>query len=254
MKKKSSLKEFQQQFTQHIRNPKKQARPSQISAGRMNIYNTLLFNNFYEVLSSCFPISKEILKTQKWNTLVRHFFETHSCQRPFFREIPDEFVAYLHSKKTILQNRVPDFLRHLAHYEWMELVLFLQKTPPLKKIKKNGNLLSQIPVLNPDSHLLHYPYPVHLFSSSKTKFQTPSQIPFFYFIFRDSAGEVESLTLNPVSARLIQLMQQSKYTGEGLLQKIARELKHPEPEIVKKNGIEILKELRDKGAILGTQP
>ena len=49
------------------------------------------------------------------------------------------------------------------------------------------------------------------------------------------------------------LLQTNKLvSGEKLLKKIAQELKHPTPRAAIEGGLEILRELRSAGAILGT--
>jgi hypothetical protein len=62
------------------------------------------------------------------------------------------------------------------------------------------------------------------------------------------------MEVNPVTARLIALMSElSERTGHELLQQIAEELNHPEPEQVIQGGAQTLRQLRQAGVVLGTR-
>ena len=91
----ADFQRFQQAFTAHIRDPKRNPRPAGVPVRRMRVYNQLLLNNLDGFLLACFPVLRQILGTRKWNRLVRAFFSEHACQTPIFRQIPEEFVQYL---------------------------------------------------------------------------------------------------------------------------------------------------------------
>ena len=68
----------------------------------------------------------------------------------------------------------------------------------------------------------------------------------------DSRDEVGFLELNPVSARLFGLLQeQAGGSGLELLQQIAEELQHTQPEIVVQGGTQILEQWRRLGVVRG---
>ncbi len=226
------VKDFQEKFTRHIRNPQKYKKPPSVSARRMKVYNELLFNSVEDCLNSCFPILKSILK-KKWKVLVRSFFEKHSAQSPLYREIPQEFVDYLMKFKKIPRG-YPAFLTNLAHYEWMELSLFLMPDSNSKNF------------LTPIHALLEYDYPVHQLHL-KSQLKTPKKS--YYFLYRNPQDEIESLVLNPVSARLLQLLKEGK-KPQRALERVIRELKHPNPQEVLKEGKKLLKEWENKKIIL----
>ncbi len=242
---------FQYAFTRHIRDPKAHPRPAGVSAQRMNIYNELLYNNLESFLLACFPVLRQLLGPRKWGKLVREFFSEHRCRTPIFRQIPDEFVHYVQSERGV-RDSDPPFMLELAHYEWIELVLSVSnKETPLAHIDPDGDLAGGHPALNPVLALLQYQYPVHRIGP-KFKPRTPPAQPTYLLVFRDQEFAVEFIELNPVSARLVDLLQSSKLNGEKLLKKIAKELQHPDPQLVIQGGLDILRELRAAGAILGT--
>ena len=138
------------------------------------------------------------------------------------------------------------------HYEWIELVLSVSnKEAALERINPEGDLAKGRPALNPVLALLQYQYPVHRIGPEYKPRSVPAQ-PTYLLVFRDQEFNVSFIELNPVSARLVELLQKSKSSSEKLLEKIARELKHPQPRAVIEGGLEILSALRSDGAILGT--
>ena len=242
---------FQYEFTRHIRNPKAHPRPAGVSAQRMKVYNELLYNNLESFLLACFPVLRQLLGPRKWGKLVRDFLTEHRCHTPFFRQIPDEFIQYLQSERGV-RDTDPPFMQELAHYEWIELVLSVSnKETPLAQIDPDGDLAHGHPALNPVLALLQYHYPVHRLGP-KFKPRTPPAQPTYLLVFRDPAFTVEFIELNPVSARLVDLLQNSMLGTQDLLHTVAQELQHPDPQIVAQGGLEILRELRAAGAILGT--
>jgi len=61
--------------------------------------------------------------------------------------------------------------------------------------------------------------------------------------------------LNPVSARLVALLQAAevKLSGRDACLQVAQELQHPEPELLLPHGAHLLEQLRTAGAILGSK-
>ena len=57
-----------------------------------------------------------------------------------------------------------------------------------------------------------------------------------------------------MSARLLELIAGTPAaTGRELLQRIAAELQHPDPDVVVKGGLDIMEQWRDRQVLLGTQ-
>ena len=247
----TGFQDFQFAFTRHIRDPKAHPRPAGVSAQRMKVYNELLYNNLESFLLACFPVLRQLLGKRKWAKLVRDFFVEHRCHTPFFRQIPDEFVQYVQSERGIRESD-PPFLLELAHYEWIELVLSVSnKEIALAQIDPDGDLAQNNLALNPVLAMLQYQYPVQRIGP-KFKPQSPPPQPTYLLVFRDASFSVEFIEMNPVSARLVDLLQNNKISGEKALLRIAEELQHPDPQIVLQGGLDILRELRAAGAILGT--
>ena len=147
------------------------------------------------------------------------------------------------------------YLLALAHYEWIELVLGISnKETPLDQIDTDGDLAVGYPALNPVLALLQYQYPVQRIGPKFKPLAPPPQ-PTYLLVFRDPEFQVEFIELNPVAARLVDLLQHGApgdSASAPLLQQIAQELDHPEPQVVIQGGLDILRKLHAAGAILGT--
>ena len=73
-------------------------------------------------------------------------------------------------------------------------------------------------------------------------------------MYRDRNDEVGFMEINPVTAHLIQSLQLNpEQTGEEILKNIAKELNHPDPDVVIKGGSEIMEQLRKADILLGTR-
>lgn len=248
----ADFREYQRAFTQHVRDPRAHPRPAGVPARRMNVYNELMFNNVRGFLDACFPVARSLLGEARWRRIARRFFSEHRCTTPLFRQIPEEFVRWMHTRPP--SAPVPDHLPHLLHYEWVELALdVMPKDTRVAGVDEAGDLLSGRPVLNPVSLLLEYPYAVHKIGSGFRP--RPSQRETTCILaFRNHADRVRFIVLNPVSARLLTLVRDTRLTGRGALRRIARELNHPSPDVVVQGGRQILENLRAEEAILGIAP
>lgn len=173
---------YQLAFTAHIRNPKLHAKPEKVVDARMAVYRESVFNNIFESVSVCFPVCQNVLGKRKWRQLIRSFVSNHSASSPLFREIPQQFLAFLdvlslsktHTSNTTID--LPPYLKQLAHYEWIELAISSKQTgqssaqaPGLNCPGLNCpdlNCLGAVITLPNASELLAYDYPVHQISPS----------------------------------------------------------------------------------------
>lgn len=243
----------QYQFTAHLRDPESNPAPVGIEDRRMEIYRGLLYKNVQGFLSNGFPVIRQLYSDDNWHKLVRHFFSSHQSHSPYFKDISKEFIDYLNNER-IAQPEDPAFLKELAHYEWLEIVLsFIDADIDWKNINKDGNLLKGIPVLTPFMQLNRYEYPVH---KIKPDFQpeTPSAIPTFILVYRDLGDKVSFMELNPMTARLVELIANNKtQTSEQILSELAKEIPNLEESVVIHGGHTALTQLRQRDILLGTR-
>ena len=110
------FKALQLDFAAHIRNPEKNPAPGDIEARRMKIYVDLFFNNIKSFLDSAFPVAAEVVGAARWREIVRDFVHHHPSESPFFLQISEEFLTFLHGQN---YADLPGFLLELCHYEWV---------------------------------------------------------------------------------------------------------------------------------------
>ncbi len=252
----SELPDFQRmqyRFTAHVREPESHPVPDGIEERRMRVYRELLFNNTRGFLDSGFPVLRSLYSATAWERLARDFFARHRCRTPYFLEIAREFLAYLESEHEAAAED-PPFLLELAHYEWIELALSVADVEPAwETIDPGGDLLAGCPVRSPLAWLLSYRYPVHRIGPEHTPTAAPDT-PTHLLVHRDRDDAVHFMELNAVTARLVALLGEDEdRNGRELLEQIAEELAHPNPDIVLHGGLEALESMRRRGAVLGTR-
>jgi len=248
------FKQHQYRFTAHIRDPENNPLPQGVEDRRMAIYRDLLFNNLNSFLESSFPVIRSLYRDEAWTKLVRKFFARHQSSTPYFLEIPQEFLAFIEAEYNSTHED-PPFLQELAHYEWVELALMVSdQEPDIANINHHGDLLTEIPVVSPLAWSLAYQWPVHQLGPDYRPDKPPEQ-PTYLIVYRDDQDEVKFIEANPVTARLMQLMQENMdSSGQSLLEQIADELNLSNPEMVIQGGHQTLIRLHKAGIIIGTTP
>lgn len=249
MDKRPSFQQYQYAFAAHIRDPKNTERPAGTSAQRMGVYCELLYNNIESFLLACFPVLRNMLGSRKWTRLVRAFFSRHRSRTPYFRQIPDEFLQFLQNGWQP-EEAYPDYLLELAHYEWIELVLSVSsRDEQLPAFDAAGDLIEGRPLLNPVLANLAYRYPVHRIRPRAKVVSTPTHL----LVFRDRGLQVRFMEQSPVSARLLALLEEGGQTGRQAVSRLAEELGQADTDRLIGFARGYLEELRQAGAVLGTQ-
>ena len=239
-------------FAAYIRNPEKHPCPAGIEQRRMQIYHELFFNNVEDFIANTYPVLRQVLSEARWQALIRDYFANHLSHTPVFPEMPREFLKYLEYERKADEDD-PPFLLELAHYEWVELALSLSD----EKIddadfNDDGDLLNGIPVISPFAWPLSYRFPVHKIGPDFQPRQA-GEAQTHLMVFRDADFVIHFIEVNPITARLLQLLATGEpRSGFALLQLIASELKHPQPEILIGHGVQLLNDLKERGVLLGT--
>ena len=249
---KSAFQRLQYEFAAHIRDPEHRVAPAGIEDRRMNIYRELFYNNIEDFLATGFPVLRQLTADAHWHAMVRDFYSRHQSHEPLFFRIAEEFLSYLDDERGAVAGD-PPFLRELAHYEWVELALSVSEqelTPDLAD--PNGDLLVQTPVVSPLAWTLAYDFPVHKIAPDFRP-AAPGAQPTLLIVYRNRADDVKFMEINAITARLMQLMSDEPAPGAVLLERIAQEMKHPQPERVVAEGATILQSLRERDIILGTR-
>jgi hypothetical protein len=248
-----AFQKYQYAFTRHIRDPQTHAKPDNIEDRRMAIYRDLLFNNVKNFIENGFPVLHALYEEDTWLTLVRSFFAKHQSHSPYFVEISQEFLLFLQNEYEPTEHD-PAFMLELAHYEWIELDLMVSKEEAKREgIDPHGDLLQGIPVISPLVRALAYQWDVQNISVDYQPISPPEHLTYL-IVHRDNNEAVKFIEANPVTARLVALIQENTgQTGQQMLESIATELQHPDPAMVVQGGHQILLKLLKAGVLLGTR-
>ena len=249
----ADFQQLQYAFAAHIRDPDNVPAPAGIEDRRMAIYRELFFNNLLNLLSKTFPVLAKIHSIDSWRALIRQFMVHHRAETPYFLELPQEFVKFLQSDYPGADERYP-FICELAHYEWIELELSVSTAEnDLENIDPDGDMLEGVPVKSNLAYVLEYKYPVHNISDDFLP-DSPGDQPTCLSVFRKADDELGFMELNPVTARLLQLIGDNAKKGSGkeLLAELASELDSPDPAAFLVHGDDAMQQLRQSEILLGT--
>ncbi|MEE8306068.1 MAG: putative DNA-binding domain-containing protein [Gammaproteobacteria bacterium] len=249
----TNLAQAQYEFAAHLRDPANNPAPAGLEDRRLQIYRNLFIGNVTSLLGATFPVTRKLYNKEAWRRLIRSFYSTHKSHTPLFLEVPQEFINYLQNEHTTTEDD-PPFLLELAHYEWVELAISVaDHAIEWDGIDPQGDLLTGIPVLSPYAQAMAYGFPVHRISTDYRPTETGTE-PTRLIVYRNSQDETSFMEINPVTARLLELMEeQPGSNGRTLLEQIAAELNHPKPQTVIDSGADILNRLRQAEVLLGVQ-
>ena len=243
----------QYEFAAHIRDPQKNPCPPGVEDRRMAIYRELFFNNVEDFMTSSYPVLHSVLGEARWQKLVRDFYAEHRAETPLFPRLPAEFLNYVNEVRRP-QAGDPTFMLELAHYEWMELAAAQSGVEiDWNTVDRNGDLLNGHPVVSPLAWVLSYNFPVHRISAEFQP-QEPDKQATHIIVYRDENDDVGFIEISPMTAVLLsRLEQDTSLTGKAALLQLAREMNHPDVDMVVNGGLEILGNLQQRNIILGTR-
>ncbi len=243
---------IQEDFAGHIRDPEHVPTPEDVPDRRMAVYRELFFNNVRGFLDTNFPVLRRLHDDVAWNALVRDFFVRHRAHTPLFPELPREFLRFVETCRGP-EYGDPPFMLELAHYEWVELALSLETSEiDDETVDDDADLLEDCPVQSPVAWLLTYRWPVHHIRPDFRPTEPPEQ-PTHLAVYRDRDDQIRFLTLNAVSARLLQLIEQHpEQSGAEHVEQLASELGRT-ADSIRRAAADVLSDLRDRSIIVGAR-
>ncbi len=216
----SELLALQTSFTQHLRNPDSYGIPEGLDERRVGIYSDLIFHNISALMSEFFPVLHQMLNETDWDGLIREFFISWRAETPYFPQLAEEFLAFLGSRPGT--NHEPEYLTPLAHYEWLELYLYIHEAE-LPDSRLSEAELFELPLnLTELAVPAAYQFPVHQISPDWQEVALPT----YLLVFRDTEDSIRFFELAPLSYELLAAMAESE---KGL--KVASWLKHKAHEL-----------------------
>jgi hypothetical protein len=220
----------------------------------MDLYCDFLFTNISNFLAENFPVLNKIMSEQQWEELSRDFFSRHSSHSPYFSQISQEFLHYLQNERLENPQSKHDlpFLLELAHYEWTELVISIAED------LDSGNSiitdpLTQALTLSDTALALAYQYPVHKISPDFIPTELPAQATYLV-VYRNVEDQIVFLETNPVTHALLEtLTDNTEQATLSVLNKLADDLQHPNPDILIQGGLSILNDFISRGIVISAQ-
>ena len=215
----------------------------------MQVYEDLIRNNVERFLAGAFPIAKRLLGDPQWNALVRAFLERHGCESPYFREIGQEFLAFLESDAP---PELPNFLLELCHYERVPTVLRRAEAPsPQEPIDPEGDLLAHAVAVSPLAWPLSYRYPIHQINA-RSQADDVQPKPTWLIAWRRTDDSVGFMAANALTHRLLELLREGN-TGQQALDHLAEAFPGAPEARIRQEGAAVLARLRDAGVLLGAK-
>lgn len=249
-----SFQDKQYAFAAHIRDPKHRPAPEGVEDRRMAIYRDLFFNNLRNLLATTYPVLRKLHSDAQWDRFIRQFMQKHQAKTPYFLELPEEFLNFLTQEYERADDDYP-FLEELAHYEYIELALSVSETEDdLDGVNPDGDLLAEAPQKSALCWVYAYSYPVHRISTDFLPTEPLAQ-PVYLAVYRDAEDRVGFLELNPVSASLLNSIDENtdNRSGESLLLSIADAINYPDTDTFLAHGTSALQEMNELGLITGTR-
>lgn len=236
------FKKTQLAFIRHIKNPSENPAPDGIEDRRMSIYRDLFFNNIKGFLSNGFPVLEGMYSADEWEKLARKFFSQHRAQSPYFVDISKEFVEYLGSEyeKTKVD---PPFMLELAHYEWLELSISVQKETRIQRYWKTGDDIRSV-TMSELATLVSYQFPVHLIGPDY-KPDGPSKDPVYLVVYRNTSNAVNFSLLNVATAQMLSFLTEHELPVSEVAEKMHSVMPHMDQDVLldgARNTIETLLE------------
>lgn len=220
----TSHRETQQHFADYLKGISEK-KPEGIEDRRLEVYQSLFFNNILGLLSSNFPVLSETLGEARWQETVKAFFKHHACQTPLFPEVGKEFIRYLENQANSIP--LPDFSLELAHYEWLELALDIhEESIDAYEFQAVDSVLEVVLKCSPLSKTQAYRYPVHRIGPTFQPSE-PSDAINWILVYRNWQDEVGFMQINQLTARLLEILSdQSGMTGQQLIDQLMTETQY----------------------------
>lgn len=238
------FKQQQIEFAAHLRHPNDCPAPEGMEDRRLAIYRNLFINSLSSLVAGTYPVIRSLFSDDRWEDLIRSFYQPDHNRTPHFPEIPREFLSFIQNHPGLPIDK--PFLAELALYEWLELHLdkhlFVDTFQP-------GCAETQIPVVNGVCGLNAFQFPVHQISQQHQP-QQPLENPVFLLLWRNQNQRVQFTELNAFSALLFERLQANDHlTGLELLQQLSHEIQAPDSETFAQHGLNNITQWHEQGII-----
>ena len=155
-------------------------------------------------MSEFYPVIRSLMTDSDWHDLIREFFINFRAETPYFPKLADEFLQFLSGRKGA--NDMPDYLVPLAHYELLELRLFLSEATLPEQPLDDHTLRNRHLQLTDLATPVTYQYPVHQIREGWREEAKPT----YLLVFRDHADSVRFFDIQPLAYELLNDMKENE--------------------------------------------
>ncbi|NOL50239.1 putative DNA-binding domain-containing protein [Pelistega europaea] len=135
----------------------------QLDAYRLSVYRRLIHNNIRQFLELCFSDSMQFLDAIDWQQLQHKFIAEAAPQSPFFNDIPQQFLDYIHTLPAV--DRPIEAILEMMDFEVGLLKAEIAITPEVSKEWDAETLLGW----SPAAYLKYYQF--DFISSDLTEYE-----------------------------------------------------------------------------------
>lgn len=195
----SELARLLDSFSQHLRKPTQVPVPEGLNPRRVAVYRELVFENIHALLSNLFPVMSQLFPSAEWRALIAEFIRDFKAETPYFPRLGQEFLFFLAERESPIAGK--PFLLELAHYENMELELYLSE-------ELSGDTLTQDELrtarlcVSALALPLAYHFPVHKIAVDFQPATAPAQLTFLLML-RDQNDNVRFFEMQQAHYQLI---------------------------------------------------
>ncbi|MEX2480542.1 MAG: putative DNA-binding domain-containing protein [Gammaproteobacteria bacterium] len=241
---------LQREFARHLRDPDRIPVPGTHDERRMAVYRNAIYSNVARFMADNYPRVRAVMNDLRWQAMVRDYIIRHVSRTGIFVELPLEFLRYLETERCDPED--PPFLYELAHFDWLETLVGADpRVLSFDDVVRDGDLLADVPVVNPTLRLHTYAYPVHAITAEFQPRLAPAQATRIA-AFRDPDNLYGFLDLSPAAAGLIEAIQDNRgLNGQQILTRMAATCGYGDSTAFVAAGSTILARMHARGALLG---
>ncbi len=212
------------------------------------LYRELIFFTIQSALLNYYPLTYALLGEEKWQELIQDFFSAYPCGDPQFWKMPKGLAEYAEKSGWGERVQIP-FLADLLHFEWLEIEVCMMEDHLIPILNLDGDVLEDIPYLNPDHCIITYSYPIFQ-QLSLDKPLKKGQYPLFGFRHPDSL-DAHFFSVSHFFRTLIEIIAQCNQSGRDAIKMAATQCSVIIDERVFQSGRKFLEDLVTKRAVLG---
>ncbi|MEQ3696816.1 MAG: putative DNA-binding domain-containing protein [Pseudomonadales bacterium] len=207
-----------------------------VEARRLAIYQRLVFNNLFGLLSGGYKKLRRAMGDEQFRKLVRAFLESGVSQTPYFAEISGEFLSWF------VQQEAPKWQHELAEYERAGIAIDIETMdwPSAAAIESRPDGVHFSPAIA----LLSFDYAIYEASEGVA----PPKQPTYILLYRNPHNKLRYKLLNAASFSLLALLLQDQNLSEVLLT-LATSM-GVESHRIEAPAMDLLAELQREGAVV----